>query len=80
MFANKRVLLVTVVSLAFIPVIGLIRLVSPVVVIRFGFLSTSLGHMVLGSELYLARILHGMEPKRRIDLFLRTPVIPTPSS
>jgi len=54
----------------FIPVIALIRLVSPVILIRFGFLSTSFGHMVLGCELYLARKFHGMEPQRRVDLFL----------
>jgi putative glycosyltransferase (TIGR04372 family) len=64
------VLLVTAVSLLFVPVILLIRLISPIVKVRFGFLSSSFGHMVLGCELYLARKAHNLEPRRTIDLFL----------
>ena len=67
---NKRLLVVTTVSFLFVPLILVIRLISPVVRIRFGFLSTSLGHMVLGCELYLARKIKGLEPNRTIDLFL----------
>jgi putative glycosyltransferase (TIGR04372 family) len=70
MFANRRVFAVTTISLLFIPVIVLIRLIGPIVLIRVGFVHSAIGHMVLGSELYLARKAHNLEPRRTIDLFL----------
>ena len=70
MVANRRAWLVTAISLLFIPIILLIRLMSPIVLIRFGFVHSAIGHMVLGSELYLARKSHNLEPRRTIDLFL----------
>lgn len=70
MRGNRRILLITVLSLSFVPVILVIRVISPILLIRFGFVHSAYGHMILGSELYFARKSLGLEPRRTIDLFL----------
>jgi len=57
--------------LALMAVAGLIRLLEPVVVIRFGSLFASrLGHLAGNTECYLCERDAGMRPKRCIDIWI----------
>jgi len=55
---------------ACIPLVLLIRLLKPLVWIRFGWLHThKIGHLPLEPEYYLCERLAGIQPRRAIDLF-----------
>lgn len=52
------------------PVVVLIRLLRPIVTIRFGQLeSTMIGHFAMNTELYLCKRDAGMHPGRCLDIF-----------
>ena len=57
-------------SALFIPLVVVLRLISPIVLIRIGVISSATGQAMLGCENYLQRKSLGLEPKRSIDLFL----------
>lgn len=71
-FAKAYQLLFRIVLL---PIFLIIRLLSPLINIRFGQLcSERLGHYAFNTEMYLCERDLGMQPKNTIDIFFNTPV------
>ncbi len=55
---------------ACIPLVLIVRLLRPLVLIRFGWLQThKIGHLPLEAEFYLCERKAGIQPRRAIDLF-----------
>ncbi len=60
----------------FVPVVLIIRILRPIVTIRFGpLISERIGHFAINTELYLCRRDAGMEKQRAIDVFYTAPFI-----
>src|SRR4030067_847580 len=69
-FRKLLTFLVYLLSIPFIPLILIIRLLRPILWIRFGFLiSPRMGHYAANTELYLCERDAGLQPKRTLDLF-----------
>lgn len=61
----------------FVPVIWLIRLLKPIVRIRFGGLfSERIGHLAIETDMYLCQKELGKIPARTIDFFFHRKAVP----
>jgi len=56
-------------SALFLPLVLVLRLISPIILVRVGFIASATGQAIHGCENYLQRKSLGLEPKRSIDVF-----------